>query len=395
VADDRRVLIVGGGIGGLAVATGLRRAGVPIGVYERAPAILELGVAVGLQAGAINALARLGLGDGLREIASTPAREIRVFSYRGKQLATWPQFGASVGVHRGELIDVLKQGVGDDSVIHCGRNCVDVRQDADGVTAIFEDGSEERGSVLIGADGQRSVVRRALWGETGLRYSGYVEWRALANARFDEVPDGSAKNVLGPGGAVGMMACSEGRTHWFAKMARPEGQGDPPEGRKQDVLDTFSGWTTPIRELFEATPEEAIDRQDVFDRVPLKTWSRGRITLLGDAAHPTTPSLGAGAGITIEDAPVLTNVLGAVSDLGDRSAVERALAEYERERVPPTTAVVNASWKFSKVVTARHPAQVWLRELLLPLIPERYWRRNVERNLIIDLTREPSAPAAT
>jgi 2-polyprenyl-6-methoxyphenol hydroxylase-like FAD-dependent oxidoreductase len=367
------------------VAVGLRRAGVPIAVYEQAPALLELGAAVGLQAGAINALTSIGLSDELRTIASVPGRHLRVVSNTGKALATWPQFDATVAVHRGDLLDMLKAGVGDESVFNCGRRCVDVRQDATGVTVVFEDGGEERGAVLIGADGLRSAVRKALWGDGDLRYGGYTEWRAMVPGRYGDIVDGSPRYVIGPGGMFGMWACSGERTQWFCKIARPAASPDPIRGRKRDVLETFGSWGEPITALVEATPEDSIDRRDVFDRRPLKAWSRGRATLLGDAAHPTTPSLGAGAGMTIEDAPALARAL-AIADLSDPYAVRAALRDYERQRIPPTTDIVNASWRFSRVVRARNPVLVAARTFFMPIVPEAYWRRQVEREVYIDLT---------
>lgn len=380
------MLIVGAGIGGLSVAVGLRRAGVPIAVYEKAPELLELGAAVGLQAGAINALASLGLSDALKDIASVPGKQLRIFSHTGRPLATWPQFGATIAVHRAELLDMLRAAVGDESVFHCSRECIDVREDEDGVSAIFDGGGQERGDVVIGADGLRSAVRKALWGDEPMRYGGYTEWRAIVDGQFADVPPGSPRYVLGPGGMFGMWACSGERTQWFSKIARPAGAGDPPVGRKRDVLDTFAEWGKPIREVIDATPEETIDRQDVFDREPLKAWRKGRATLLGDAAHPTTPSLGAGAGMTIEDAPVLARAL-AIADLGDGITVEAALRDYERQRIPTTTEIVNSSRRFSKVVTARNPAVVAARSFLMPIMPESVWRRKAETDLIVDLTQ--------
>lgn len=325
----------------------------------------------------------IGRGDGLREITSVPVEELRVFSHDGRWLTTWPQFGASIGVHRGELLKVLKEGV-ETSVINCGCECVDVRQDPDGVTVTFANGREERGAVAVGADGLHSTVR-GLARDDGLRYADYTEWRSFADLRHPGVPEGVAKNVLGPGGLFGMMPLSNGRTNWFCKMGRPEGAGDPPAGRKQDLLYTFGGWTEPIRAMIEATPEERIDRQDVFDRKPVNSWSRGRITLLGDAAHPTSPSLGQGAGMAIEDAPALARALAAAGDLRDRGLVEAALRHYEQERIPRTTKITNASKRWNHVVTMRNPVALAARALLLSRTPERLWRMRVESEVNVDL----------
>ncbi len=366
----------------------MRLQGIEHAIYERASELREIGAGIGLQAAGINAMAAIGRGDGLREITSVPVQELRVFAHDGRWLTTWPQFGASIGVHRGELLKVLKEGV-EASVINCGCECVGLRQDPDGVTVAFADGREERGAVAVGADGLRSTVRGLMQGD-GLRYAGYTEWRSFADLRHPEVPDGIAKNVLGPGGLFGMMPLSNGRTNWFCKMGRSEGAGDPPTGRRQDLLHTFGGWTEPIRAMIEATPEERVDRQDVFDRKPVTTWGRGRITLLGDAAHPTSPSLGQGAGMAIEDGPALARALAAAGGLRDRSRVEAALRRYEQDRIPRTTKITNASNRWNHVVTLRNSIGVAARALLLSRTPERLWRTRVESEVNIDLSPRPA-----
>lgn len=389
---ENRVLIIGGGIGGVALAAGLRKEGVPFALFEAAPAIRETGLGVGIGCGAINAMCAIGLAGGLREIASAPLETMRVMTHDGRQLADWPRYNAEVSVRRQDLLRVLRSGVDDDDLIYPGRRCVDVHQDENRVTARFADGSEEHGAALVGADGVRSVVRGCLWGKTDLRYGGYTEWRGIVDQRFDGAPDGLIVVVLGPGGSVGISTLCGGSTFWFSKTARPEGSGDPPKGRKQDLLDTFGDWTDPVGAMMGATPVESTDRQDVFDREPLKAWSRERATLLGDAAHPTTPSLGAGAGMTIEDAAVLAHRLAAVDDLGNGQTVAAALRLYERERIPPTTKIVNASRRFSNMVTWRHPLLVAARAQMLRRAPERLLRRNAERDVVIDLSNGLSEP---
>jgi 2-polyprenyl-6-methoxyphenol hydroxylase-like FAD-dependent oxidoreductase len=381
---DNRVLIIGGGIGGLTAAVALRAQGIPVAIFERQSELREVGAGVGMHALACKALGMIGLGDALREIASDPIQEIKVVSHTGRQLAVWPQFGASHAVHRGELLDMLHRGVGDDSVIQTSSDCVGFEQNGDGVTAQFADGREERGMVLIGADGLYSVARRTAIGQDALRYAGYTLWRAIPEFTHPEVPEGYPKQAFGPGGTFGMYPC-KGRMNWFATMARPEGAGDPPAGRKQDMLDTYRGWPSPIEELIQATPDNQIDRQDLFDRVPVSRWSNGRVTLMGDAAHPTTPALAQGAGMTIEDGPVLARSLAAAGDLRSATAVAAALADYEQQRIPRTTGIVNASWRLSRVASWRSSAAVTARSYAMSAVPKRAWRKTVQREIDFQL----------
>lgn len=382
--SDNRVLIIGGGIGGLTAAVALRARGVKVAVFERQPELREVGAGVGMHALACKALEMIGLGDPLRDVASDPIQEIRVMTHTGRHLATWPQFGASYVVHRGQLLDMLRRGVGDDSVIHTGADCIGFEQRGEGVTAQFADGREERGMVLIGADGLHSTVRRSVLGDGPLRYAGYTLWRAIPEFTHPEVPEGYPKQAFGPGGTFGLYPCN-GRMNWFATMARPEGAGDSPAGRKQDMFDTYRGWAEPIEALIEATPDNRIDRQDLYDRRPVQRWSTGRVTLMGDAAHPTTPALAQGAGMTIEDAPVLARSLAGAGDLGDRSTVAGALADYERQRIPRTTSIVNASWRLSQVASWRNQAAVTARSYAMSAVPKRVWRKTVESEIAFQL----------
>ena len=157
---------------------------------------------------------------------------------------------------------------------------------------------------------------------------------------------------------------SGGRAYWYATQSVPEGQGDPPQGRKRGLLDLFRGWHAPIEALIEATDESVILRNDVYDRPPLPRWSVGRATLLGDSAHPMTPDMGQGACQAIEDAVILADCLRDTTD------IPAALRQYESRRIPRTRRVVNESRQAgpdrpvvepARLPIPRGPAQVALR----------------------------------
>src|ERR1700733_3476260 len=320
--SSERVLVIGGGIGGLTAAAALKTGGVPVEVFERQPALRELGTGVGIQRVAAQALSMLGLRDELRKISGPGFEELQLLSWRdGHTMAAVPWHGEVVAVHRGELLELLARAVGEEGIVHCGMECVDFRQDPSGVTALFADGHEERGAALVAADGLESVIRAKLIGDGKPRYSGATVWRALPEYEHKSLGRNFAQQVYGPASIFGMYPVDE-RLFWWGSQIRPEGAIDPPIGRKQDLLNTFDGWPAEGQQVIEATPEEGLSRQALSDRKPVKRWRNGRVTLLGDAAHPTTPTLGQGAGMAVEDGVVLGRELSAVGSLSPPGAMQ-------------------------------------------------------------------------
>ncbi|MGN6561675.1 MAG: FAD-dependent monooxygenase, partial [Thermomicrobiales bacterium] len=273
-----------------------------------------------------------------------------------------------IGIHRADLHQILLDALGAD-IVYLGRECVDLAEQADGVRATFTDGSCAVGAVLIGADGLRSVVRTHLWGAAPPRYAGYTAWRGVTQASAPAI----AGEWWGCGVRFGAVPLNEGRVYWFASVTAPEGGADPPGERKRTLLRRFDGWDVPVLTLIAATGEAAILRNDIYDRAPLPRWGRGRVTLLGDAAHPMTPNLGQGAGQALEDAVVLGACLGASSDPAS------ALRAYEERRRARTAAVVRQSRLFGQLAQSeRHPV-CWLRDALFRWTPTRLQFRQLRR----------------
>ena len=184
------------------------------------------------------------------------------------------------------------------------------------VRTSFASGREERGDLLIGADGLNSTVRGRLLGEGPPRYACYIAWRAVERPQRELVPRGAVES-WGRGKRFLFAHIGRGRVYWAAAKNAPQGtEGRPAGSRKESLLGTFRGWHEPTEELIRVTDERAIVHSDIYDRDPLKErWGEGRISLLGDAAHPMTPDLGQGACQTIEDAVVLAKRLSEASSL--------------------------------------------------------------------------------
>jgi 2-polyprenyl-6-methoxyphenol hydroxylase-like FAD-dependent oxidoreductase len=358
MATKGKALVIGGGIGGLAAALGLRRGGWEVEVYERAPEIREVGAGLTLWANGLRALELLGVGQAVREV-SLPDAEGGVWSREGELLipATGREllerYGGLVALHRAELQRLLLDALGAEHV-RCGAELAGFAQDARGVTARFADGSEAAGDVLVGADGLRSAVRAGVHGAAPPVYAGYTSWRAVLPFPVDRLRPGE---TWGPGARFGRVPLRDGRVYWYATRNAPEG-ARAAGGEKAELREAFRGWHDPVPALVEATDEGAILRTDLYDRPPLRRWGTGRVTLLGDAAHPMTPNLGQGAGQALEDAVVLARSL---ADAGD---VEPALRRYEAVRAPRANAFVVRSRRVGQIGQWEHPVAVRLRTWL-------------------------------
>ena len=320
------VSIIGGGIGGLAVASALQRQGIQVTVFERNPELREIGAGLTLWANGVQVLRQLGLADALAAV-SAPLTHFECWSWRGKRLGSMRLdtierlVGApSLGIHRADLLRLLAGEVSQGS-IHLNADCVGFRPEQETIISHFADGQQHQTDLLVGADGLHSVIREQLLGKEPPRYSGYTCWRGVAVFEERHVSPGISSETWGRGRRFGMLPIGNGRVFWYATHNCPAGEQDRAGERKSRLSRLFGGWREPIGRLIDATDEEAILRNDIFDRRPVRHWGSGRVTLLGDAAHPPTPNLGQGACQALEDALILA---GCLADQREPVAVLRA-----------------------------------------------------------------------
>jgi 2-polyprenyl-6-methoxyphenol hydroxylase-like FAD-dependent oxidoreductase len=362
-----KAIIIGGGIGGLAAALALQRAGIEPHVFERAAAPREVGAGLSLWSNAVRVLDALGLSSAMRRRGWSEL-ETEIRTWRGRLLvggvseARHSRGGTIVGaMHRADLLDVLREGI-DGAHVHFDHECTGVSSDGSAVTARFGNGRAEQGDVLIGADGLHSVVRQQAFGAAPPRYAGYTAWRGVVS--FATRPS-TATESWGRGRRFGIVPLNDGRVYWFATTNAPEHARHPASDVKPALLQLFRGWHAPIEALIDATGESAILRNDIYDRDPLRSWRRDRVTLLGDAAHPMTPNLGQGACQALEDAVVLA------ASLARHDRIDTALARYEARRIPRTTRIVLLSRRIGQMAQWESALACLARNAVVRAMPRR------------------------
>lgn len=308
-----RILIVGGGIGGLTAAVALRQRGFQPAVFEATPELRPVGKGIWVPTNAMQVLDRLGLSAVIAK-AGWPLERIQLRSVGSGLLQDYDlqpvvrRFGhATISIHRAALVEVLAGALPPDT-IRLGKRCAAVAADAAGVTLRFEDGSEERGDLLIGADGVRSIVRDQLFPPVALRYSGQTCYRGVADMELPAGLEHTCWEVWGGPWRVGFSPIGPRSVYWFAPLLAAE-NSPLPEALPAWLADHYAEFPDPVPRMLRQTPAQEIIRTDLHDFAPQDRWSNGRVVLLGDAAHAMTPNLGQGGAQAIEDAYVLAEQL--------------------------------------------------------------------------------------
>ena len=374
----QHAIIIGGGIGGLCTAIALRQTGIDVRIYERIEAFERVGAGLSVWGNAIRALRKLGLADQVIQAGSAFGRtEFRNPSGKILQSGAVGAFGEpNVASHRAELHRILASALPTE-VLRLGMKCDRVEQGADGVTIHLANGQTDQADCVIAADGLRSTIRQQLFPGTRLNYAGCTSWRGVAETQGVMMPDVICE-TWGRGDRFGYMCVDKKHVYWFAVTNLPEGQTPPVEERKDFLCRRFQGWHRPIQQLIDMTVAETIVETAIYDIEPLASWSQGRITLLGDAAHAATPDMGQGACMAIEDAVVLARCLSQGNDL------EAALNRYEAERKPRTTWIMNQSRAIGRIANLDNGLLCALRDLMLAIVPERLARGTLEKAINYD-----------
>lgn len=373
-APRGRVCVVGAGIGGLVSAIALQRVGFDVVVHEKHAAHRTTGGGLAVQANAMFALGFAGIADAVAA-AGVPVRDgLQLRQANGELIKRIPVAAVTrdvfwhdvptISVSRRRLHDALL-GLIDRDAIVLDSELSAFSEDGEGVTATFSSGATVRADLLIGADGIRSCARRGVLGpEPPPRYVGYGTAIGLCHP---EAPIAPGENAWywGPNGQMfGVHDVGDGEVYWWSVKRRPQGSVPPGVSAVEDTLRHFGDWNPRIRALLEATRDDSAQLLDEHDRPPSARWGSGRVTLLGDAAHPMAAFLGQGASQAIEDAIVLTSFLVT----GD-SGIEPSLRSYEQERRRRTAPVVRTARAASRLQLLEHDWACQLRDAIGRAVP--------------------------
>jgi 2-polyprenyl-6-methoxyphenol hydroxylase-like FAD-dependent oxidoreductase len=382
---SHKIAIAGAGIGGLAAATALRADGHEVIVLERATEFTPLGAGLSVWPNGSHALRALGLNE-VVDSAGVPRGDggIRRAS-DGSLIAASnteeleARYGAPLAlVHRGDLQHALLEAAGPKTV-RFGATVTGVDESG---SATLAGGETLEADLIVGADGIRSVVREQLLGDGEPTASGYVAYRSVVDWPAD-VPAGE---YWGRGEVFGIAPLSRGRVYWYAAFGVADDVGEDPQEQLDRLRERYASWTAPIPSILATTETGKLLRHELLGRDPIDRWGRGRVTLLGDAAHPMLPFLGQGACCALEDALALAEALG-----GDNGGVEGALRAYEAERTSRAAGLVKGSRAAGRVAMASSSVGTRLRNLAVRAMPDRMRMRQFDR-VVAPARRAPTRP---
>lgn len=337
-----KIAIVGAGMGGLTAGIALKKFGHQVTIYEQTTEILPVGAAISLWSNGVKCLNYLGL---THEIQALGGKMESLAYVDGLNQQTMTQFSLTplykeVGqkaypVSRADLQNLLMQHFGMQD-IQLGKKMIRIEEQAEQVCIHFQDGSSVEADLLIGADGTHSLTRQHVLGHTvERRYAGYVNWNGLVEINEGLAPAQQWTTYIGEGKRVSLMPVADNRFYFFFDVPLDVGLPNQRDQYKASLKQYFAGWCTPVQQLIDSIDEQKTNRVEIHDIEPFMTFYKGRVVLLGDAAHSTTPDIGQGGCQAMEDAIYLARALQ-INTFG----LDDALTRYQNKRNERTREMV-------------------------------------------------------
>lgn len=376
-----KVLILGGGIAGLTTAIALQQKQIDFLVFEAVHEIKAIGSGISLAGNAMHALGKLGIDEAIKAQGHLVTTMI-IQDENGNYISALDthkfilEHGMyNVAIHRGALHDVLLKNI-PATKIKTSKKAVGFYELQDRVVAKFEDESVEEGTALIVADGIHSAIRKQLLPASKPRYSGYTCWRGIAENTWSIKQQ--AVETWGPAGRFGYVPLGKKQVYWFACKNAPYQDEAMRKYTLTNLMKNFEKYVHPIPDMIANTPEQNLIWSDIIDLEPLSRFAFNRVLLIGDAAHATTPNLGQGACLGIEDALVVAEELST-----DENPV-KAFRSFEKRRLKRTHFIVNSSYRLGKIAQLENRLLTRLRNRVLRLTPNSVNERQVAK--VLDLS---------
>jgi len=363
---DTRIAVIGAGMAGLTTALSLQKNGFKPVVYESAPELGEVGAGLTISPNSTHGLEYVGLADELAKKANVTQTQAIMHYQTGEVLATSERgdiprqkYGANYyQIHRADLHEMLCHAAekNDPGCLVLGHAFQSYTEHDDGIEITFANGNTVTCDVVIGADGVRSAVRGAMFGPEDPKFTGNVAYRGLVDKGNlpDELFTPSSGVAIAPRKAFTRYLVRDGSVINFVAFVRRDGWNE--EGwsipvTQEELMEEFGDWHARISDLIKAAPKDKVFKWALYDRDPLDQWTKGRVTLTGDAAHPMLPFMGMGAAMGIEDGVVLGRAFGA------SSTIDEALTRYEDARKERANYVLVMSRKARERLQSDNPEQ--------------------------------------
>ncbi|MDO7245079.1 FAD-dependent urate hydroxylase HpxO [Acinetobacter pittii] len=361
------VVIIGAGMGGLTTGIALKKFGHQVHIFEQTEKILPVGAAISLWSNGVKCLNYLGLTDKIAKLGGQMDDLAYVDGLTGDVMTQFSLLPLieEVGqrpypVARADLQNMLMDEFGRDQ-IYLGKKMVSLEDKADSVEVHFADGSSTQADLLIGADGTHSLTRTYVLGQqVQRRYAGYVNWNGLVEISEDLAPAQQWTTYVGEGKRASLMPVADGKFYFFLDVPLPAGLDNNRDEYKKLLKQYFVDWCQPVQQLIERLDPQKTNRVEIHDIEPFTQFYKGRVVILGDAAHSTTPDIGQGGCQAMEDAIYLARSLQ-INTLG----LEDALRRYQNKRNERANELVLRARKRCDVTHMKDEAvtQAWYEEL--------------------------------
>ena len=380
MSNALKISIIGGGITGLATALALRKLGIESQVFERSPVLNEVGAGIWLQPNAMKVLDWIGIGDQMREAgyllerAEITDQHLKPYRKTKSSMVTDEKGNKITSIHRAKLQKILFEAL-PKGVVHLGQEYQSHSVSPEGIEINFRQGTHQT-DLLLAADGIHSKVRKQLFPNSSIRYSGQTCWRGISEMKMPKEFAGVGRESWGAGMRIGTAPISDSEIYWFAVADAPEQEPRNADLGEDKRFVEFINFHELVLSILAHTPHEKIIRNDIYDLNRLDTFYKGKVCLLGDAGHATTPNMGQGAGQGIEDAYYFANIFARDPNPAT------AFPAFESQRREKVDYVVNTSWRFGQL-SHKGWGRFVLRSMM-KLTPEKVMLKQMQKLFHID-----------